>query len=175
MNKKEDAKKIAEVEKLCRELKVSFPAELASRIRQKEIGKTMPPKKEVAAMIKETKSLIKGHTYKIEFPEFGIVLQVYLFWEDDKETNLSVIKFWPMDKYKNTYTESIDLIIRKMDYENTALSYLEGRWGEKNIKATKEFKDFNNRIKTVCEKSDRWEKEYEDFDWSNDILEPAGG
>ena len=175
MSERSNAEKEKIIGRLCKELGVSYPPELASTFVKEDNKKSKPPKKEMEAMIEETRNLIRnGNVYYFEIPKLGIVLNVNIWWEEDKFASFKIFDIEPMSKYKNACT---NFLFKQVGKYSNHEQILQDLWDEYENKVTssKEYKSINSRIIKVCDNSDEWEKEYADFEWDRDILYPAGG
>ncbi len=167
---------------LCKKLEVSYPAELASTFvkQDNKFSKpSMPPKKLMDAMIKETKNLINkyNNVYLFEISKLGIVLHVNIWWTDDNFASFEIFDIQPIMKYKNACTIFLLDKLQNKRHSTFYETMLQEMWDEyeKKITSSKEYKAIDSRIIKVCEQSDKWEKKYEDFEWDADILTAAGG
>jgi hypothetical protein len=124
-----------------------------------------PPRKLINNLISRTRKLIKGQTVFVEVPEYGVILSADLSWQDDDDAYLDS---WEISSPMNDTT----------DREKKLISLIEDCYDvnsvfEKCIFKSKQFKDFKLEIKQLCTEIDGIEKQFDGFNWEENILIPA--
>lgn len=162
------------VRKLCKELGVSYPPEIAGELVKEDNKMSKPSKKEMDAMIEEVSELSMENPHTIDMPNWGISLKLYFIWEEDRNSSFYVTGFVPMKQYKNKLSNFMNGLINDLEGHFDPHDYVLRKDSDYDkIYNSKEFKKFQDRVDRVCKIADEWEEMYSDFDWSDDIYDRA--